>query len=42
MSKLTVIEAEQIAGMFRAKTGINLSEPIGAKTLLRNLKITTM
>lgn len=42
MSKLTVIEAEQIAGMFRAKTGINLSEPIGAKTLLRKLKITTM
>ncbi|HIZ85041.1 MAG TPA: ImmA/IrrE family metallo-endopeptidase [Candidatus Coprenecus stercoravium] len=28
--------------MFRAKTGINLSEPIGAKTLLRKLKITTM
>lgn len=42
MSRFTVLEAERLAEMFRAKTGINLSEPIGAKTLLRKLKITTM
>lgn len=42
MSRFTVLEAERLAEMFRAKTGVNLSEPIGAKTLLRKLKITTM
>ena len=42
MSKLTIREAENLAGVFRSKIGISLNEPISAKTLLRKLQILTM
>lgn len=42
MKTLTLTEAEWLAGKLRAKAGLNLSEPIHTKTLLRKLNIVTL
>ena len=42
MKKLTILEAESLAGKFRSERGLSQYEPINAKTLLRRLNITTM
>ena len=42
MKKLTILEAESLAGKFRSEIGLSQYEPVNAKTLLRKLNITTM
>ena len=42
MKRLTILEAEALAGKFRLDNGLSQYEPINAKTLLRKLNITTM
>lgn len=42
MNKLTVQNAELMANVFRSKAGLSLTEPVGAKTLLRKLQITAV
>lgn len=42
MKTLTVNEAELLAGHFRAKVGLSMSEPVNAKTLIRKLSILTI
>ena len=42
MKKLTILEAEYLAGKFRSERGLSQYEPINPKTLLRRLNITTM
>lgn len=42
MKKLTILEAETLAGKFRSEIGLSQYEPVNAKTLLRKLNITTM
>lgn len=42
MKRITVTEAENLAKLFRVRTGISLDEPVNVKTLLRKLGILTM
>ena len=42
MKRLTILEAETLAGKFRSEIGLSQYEPVNAKTLLRKLNITTM
>ena len=42
MKRLTILEAEALAGKFRSDNGLSQHEPVNAKTLLRKLNITTM
>jgi Zn-dependent peptidase ImmA (M78 family) len=42
MKTLTTTEAELLAGKFRSMAGLNLSEPLNVKTLLRKLNIITL
>jgi len=42
MKKLTIRQAEMLAGKFRTENGLGLAEPVSVKTLLRKLGITVM
>lgn len=42
MKNLSIPEAELLAGQFRSKTGLSLTEPINVKTLIRKLGITAV